>query len=265
MSSALSVLNAAGFLLNAVATGLAQSKIQPFGVVAGKYISLLSPEKWAFSIWGVIFPWQALLTVAQLFPPLSASDVLIGFGPWWFFACLSQSCWALAFSSERIELSMIFMAGIVLGLGVALWESRDSANYCSLSEFWLLLAPISLHFGWIVAAATVGANILVMKWAPDDHILLGFVAVASCLGILGIGISVGLWLKAAGPLAVGAMAWALLASADRVRSSGTYGILSPSVTSALFWSAAAAGVVLLALSLWAGAGNASRRFIRDFL
>jgi hypothetical protein len=134
-----------------------------------KYQTLVTPAGWAFSIWGPIFIWEGVFTIAQMLPRYRASPVLPAIAPFWWAACLFQVTWSLVFAQEWITGALVMMLSILAALLCLLWYA-DSVQCTSLPEFWLLRAPFSLHAGWIIAASAVNASVqadYVRASAPD--------------------------------------------------------------------------------------------------
>ncbi|CAE8736371.1 unnamed protein product [Polarella glacialis] len=78
--------------------------------------------------------------------------------PWWSAACAFQVAWSAVFGAEFLLAAFVCMLGI-LGSLLGLLLTADRAPL-SLSEYWLLRAPFSLHAGWVIAASAVNASVL---------------------------------------------------------------------------------------------------------
>jgi len=127
--------------------------------LSAKYQTLVTPAGWAFSIWGVIFIWEAIFCVAQASTSaLRTSVVVEAVTPWWIAACVSQSLWTPLFAQEIIWGSLLAMLAILASL-MGLIICADRHLSLTPQEFWLLRAPFSVHAGWILAASFVNANV----------------------------------------------------------------------------------------------------------
>jgi hypothetical protein len=152
-------LNVGAFVLNTVITYTSIAGI--FGEtnteLSKKYQTLVTPSGWAFSIWGPIFIWEGIFVVAQLFPRFRKSEVVHRMSPWWWALCVVQCCWTFSFAQDQVTLALIFMLLILATLLGVAWSTDDLA--LSLSEYFLLRAPLSLQLGWIICAAGVNVNV----------------------------------------------------------------------------------------------------------
>jgi len=161
----LPILNLVFYILNTVITFV--SITGAFGKtnteLSEKYQTLITPDGYAFSIWGLIFTAEGLFALIQLFyKPIRDSDVLSqGVSYWWIAACVSQCCWTFAFAQEVIWLACIFMICIWISLSLILFNTYYMKY--STAEFWALVAPFQLHFGWISAASVLNINVLIIK------------------------------------------------------------------------------------------------------
>jgi len=169
MLSRLNFVNAAAFVLNVVVTY--GSQLDWFGpsntVLSDKYQTLITPAGWAFSIWGLIFLGEGVFCVAQLLPAYRRSAaVMEGVGYWWAAACIAQCAWTPLFAQEVMWAQLIAMLSILVCLGglVRSCASLAARDGLSTREYWLLVAPFSLHLGWIVAASAVSVNVTVVRY-----------------------------------------------------------------------------------------------------
>jgi len=166
-------VNLAAYILN---VGITYGSIDGwFGatntVLSKKYMTIVTPAGWAFSIWGLIFMMEALFVLFQLdvhrlcFPSWSSlkeSDVLHrGVSFFWAFSCVAQVCWTFAFAQEVIWLSLFFMLSIWVALFSILYRTYFMQK--SIFQFWFLVAPFEIHLGWITAASFVNLNVTVIN------------------------------------------------------------------------------------------------------
>lgn len=166
-------INAAAFAVNILVTY--GSQLGWFGPdnanLSNKYQTLVTPAGWAFSIWGLIFMSEAVFVGAQLFPRFRDSlAVHQGVGYWWCAACFAQSCWTPLFAQELMVgqlIAMLSILGCLAGL-VRSCATLVAQGDVPVSEYWLFIAPFSLHLGWIVAASTVSVNVTLLKFAAGE-------------------------------------------------------------------------------------------------
>jgi hypothetical protein len=223
----LPILNLIFYIINTVVTFV--SITGAFGKtnteLSEKYQTLVTPEGYAFSIWGLIFTAEGIFVLAQLFySPLRESSVLSqGVGYWWIAACVAQAAWTFAFAQEVIWLSCIFMLSIWVALSSIVYNTYFMKY--TLTEFWTLVAPFQLHFGWITAASFVNVNVLVVEMIGcyKGNYLHGCsekdvgTQIASAIVSLALIFMFGLWLSGVfglnrvNPITTGVLSWATIA------------------------------------------------------
>ncbi|CAE7949440.1 unnamed protein product [Symbiodinium sp. KB8] len=243
-------LNLFGFAVNFILTGYAQSQLQTFASVSEKYPAPAIPAGWAFSIWAVIYLWECIMTLAFL--SSTSSRLLLALGPWWFFASMLQGAWALSFSSEWVAVSSLCMLGLLLSLATAAAKVRLALLTEPDSAFWLVSCPLSIHFGWIVAAASLTPSILLSCYAPNHQTLRTCTAAAGCLLVVLANILVTWACDPPDWPAAAAMTWALCGTVSSLQqqSRGYSRILPESAVDFLLCEAT---VVAIAVSGSSGA------------
>lgn len=188
------------------------------------YRSLVTPAGWAFAIWGVIFTTEAIFTAAQALPASSPSSlspeaaaVYASVAPWWAMACGLQALWCAAFRDWARAPRHFWLSGAILAAEAAALGGAHRVLRVAVAEgmvstgaYLACHLPVSLHFGWITAAAVVNANSLVAVVAPPPHVQLSF-AFASVWGAAALGALV--TANTGDPLFAGVLAWALSAVA----------------------------------------------------
>ena len=173
---------------------------------AVRYPSLLSPAKWAFAIWGVIYAWETVSMVGLALSALRKVDVPEVWAAsrhWWLGANVCQAAWALLFATDNIAARSLALTGIVgclLTLACRLAPAVDGATY------WGLLAPLWIHAGWTTAASLVNWNFLLLSASASTQLTGASFSMAMAM-IAGVTLlyRVG---RSAIPLAL-ALSWAL--------------------------------------------------------
>merc|ERR1719272_1299608 len=131
-------LNLAAYLLNTVVTYTSLTGI--FGAtnteLSNKYQTLITPAGWAFAIWGPIFIWELVFTVAQMCPRFRNSKVVQLISPWWWALCAFQSLWTFAFAQDQVTLALVLMLCILTSL-LGMSCSTDGLRM-TLAEYFLL-------------------------------------------------------------------------------------------------------------------------------
>jgi len=175
--------------------------------LSSKYQTLVTPAGFAFAIWGLIFTWEGVWSIAQLLPRYCQSAPVRVAAPWWWAACLFQVAWTVAFAQEAIPLSLCFMLCILaslLGAVLSIDELR-----VSLVEYLLLRAPFALHLGWIIAASNVNLNVVADWSEASPGVLLGL-GIASLAAVVAIATFFTCGVKTSEPIVCLVAAWALL-------------------------------------------------------
>lgn len=153
------------------------------GDLSAKYQTIITPKSTAFTIWAVIFVFQAIFAIAQLFPRFRGKPMVQrGVGYWWTAACLMQVGWTLSFAYEIIPLSLAFMLLIWASLIGLLYSQYYTESDGSLVEFWLFRFPFAIHAGWITAASALNVGV-VSVWSnatASVQLAIGIV----CLAVL---------------------------------------------------------------------------------
>lgn len=94
--------------------------------ISERYVSLVTPDGWAFSIWGLIFLSQAIFVVLQTdilmkldsIPIISKKSteenplVKDGVSFYYIGVCIAQALWSICFSSDFLFLSLLLIAAI---------------------------------------------------------------------------------------------------------------------------------------------------------
>lgn len=173
------------------------------------------PSGWAFSIWSLIFIWSIIFALfafrsgAKTVPLIHRVTYPIA------GTFMANGIWSLyvpLFNIDWVSL-MIISTGLSLALIALFAAGRPSA--LSLTEKWIVRAPIALLAGWLTAATFVGASSVLMLAGVvmDQMILLGLLASATIFAGF-ITIKIGGWVYLA------PIAWALIAIIDKNSTGG---------------------------------------------
>jgi len=149
------------------------------GDLSDKYQTIVTPDSKAFSIWAVIFVFQAIFAVAQLLPRYRSSDMVQkGVGLWYCVVCALQIGWTFTFAYEIIPASLACMLLLWLSLMGLLYSQYYTESDTTLWEFWLLRFPFAIHGGWITAASALNVNVQVVSMEEEAYVQLA-VAIVS--------------------------------------------------------------------------------------
>uniref|UniRef100_A0A7S1V5D9 Uncharacterized protein n=1 Tax=Grammatophora oceanica TaxID=210454 RepID=A0A7S1V5D9_9STRA len=149
-----------------------------------KYQTLITPAGYAFFIWAVIFFAQAAFTIVQLLPSLAGTSLVQnGVSYNYIGVVVMQILWVLAFLTDAILLSEIFMLGILFFLASIVVRQYNIKQPGGWKEYVLLKFPFLVHCGWIIVASLVNTSVLLVFRATDTDLQF-YVALASLLGAL---------------------------------------------------------------------------------
>mmetsp|Transcript_568 Transcript_568/g.713 ORF Transcript_568/g.713 Transcript_568/m.713 type:complete len:324 (+) Transcript_568:113-1084(+) len=139
-----------------------------------KYQTIVTPAGTAFSIWGIIFVFQAIFVVYQLLPSVRGKPMVQeGVSYWYILTCLFQCAWTPLFGFEYITLALIAITLIWLSLVALNYQQyyvKDAEK--TLLEFWLLRFPFQVHCGWLTCASVLNVNVLAVKLDLNAEYLL---------------------------------------------------------------------------------------------
>lgn len=185
--------------------------------------TLVAPAGWAFAIWAPIFLGEAAFVVAQWFveegSPLATyvRNVSVPFS----FAHLFQTLWCAAFRPKYQGHRMYVSVG---ALGATAWSLSRAHGVLyaysfqeSLSQYLLYGLPLSLHFGWTMAATLVNLNGAVVATttttATTRSVAVVVVGHATVVTATAFGVYLSCVARPGSPVVVGVLSWALFAVA----------------------------------------------------
>lgn len=148
---------------------------------SNKYQTIVTPKGTAFSIWSIIFVFQALFAVIQLLPRYRSKPMVQdGVSYWYFATCFMQNMWTFFFGFELIPLSLVAMVLVWCCLVGLLLSQYYAPSQNTLEEFWLLRFPFAVHAGWITAAMAVNTNLVVVyaSAAASVQLAVGIISLA---------------------------------------------------------------------------------------
>ena len=176
---------------------------------------LITPEGYAFAIWGLIYLGLITFSIYQALPAQRHNPAIASIAKWLMGACLLQMFWVYLFLLSRFWLSVILMLGILACLTKAyLWSRQVKPTRAGR---WCVQAPISIYFGWITVASVVNISGALLVSTPSDGSALSTGAIAWTIAMMlisgGLAATVALTYEDASYPAVAV--WALSAIANR--------------------------------------------------
>ncbi len=125
------------------------------GGLSAQYPNLFVPAGITFSIWGVIYLLLAVFVVLQFRTQNNTVTEAIG----WAFAisCILNSLWILAWHYEKLPLSIMIMAVLLISLVYINLQLRNH-------PVGIIRAAFGIYLGWICIAAIANATALLVNY-----------------------------------------------------------------------------------------------------
>lgn len=165
--------------------------------ISGEYTSMLTPEGYTFSIWGIIYLLLFIYVLFQLFSKdLGKDGKLSQIASWFVLSCIVNIGWLFAWHYRQILVSVVVMLILLFCLMRILKMILDTPR--TFGSMISLELPFGLYAGWISVATIVNIAALLVNlgWnhflIPDFAwliiVLLGvtFIAIAATSGSLNI-------------------------------------------------------------------------------
>ncbi|NCC86432.1 MAG: tryptophan-rich sensory protein [Clostridia bacterium] len=138
--------------------GLSQKEI------SDKYVTLITPSPTTFSIWSVIYSLLIISMVVMIVKKdetyyknaIDKTTVLF------IISCILNIAWIVTFSYAYIELSVLFILGLLITLALICMELRKIQE----GKRFLLPLTFGLYTGWLFIATVVNiaASLVKLKW-----------------------------------------------------------------------------------------------------
>lgn len=170
---ALAVLNLIGLIftltINGLANALPLNGIQT-GEISDMFPNLFVPAGLTFSIWGIIFLLLIIFVVyglIQAFKTDGNTRFLTTIGPWFFFSCIFNGAWLLAWHHFQLPLSILIMLALLISLTVIYLRLDIGKNQPDTARKFLVQLPFSIYLGWITVAtiANITAFLSGIRWS----------------------------------------------------------------------------------------------------
>jgi hypothetical protein len=185
--------------------------------------TLVAPSGWAFAIWGPIFLGELVSVTATFLIKESSSPMLVALlretaGPF-VAAQLFQTLWCAAFRPKYKGAAGFINTGLLSATAYSL--SRAHAMFVAQPQLYsnlnyaIFFLPMSLHFGWTVAASLVSLNGAISMQKNSSKQLIAYAGHVSVVAATGLGIFITVTRSA--PVFGGVIAWALTAVADGMK------------------------------------------------
>lgn len=191
--------------------------------VSKKYQTLLTPNNFAFSIWGFIYA-LVFATLIYLFIKRKDPAVakLIGRVSGLFVvSSLCNMAWMVAFSYERVGLSTLFIVGILVTLMTIVHRVYNAQADV---PFTLAGTAFSLYASWVFVATILNSAIFLVQQGADGFGISSSVWTITVLVII-VAVVLGYVLRYRNAVFPIAIAWAYFG----IYSSYTNGLVAPSM------------------------------------
>ncbi len=126
------------------------------GQLSDSLPNLFVPAGITFSIWGVIYLLLAAYTVVQF----TAKDQVVVGNIGWLFAisCILNALWIVTWHYQRLPLSLLVMAGLLITLIYINIQIRDLS-------FGIIKASFGIYLGWICIATIANVTALLVHYS----------------------------------------------------------------------------------------------------
>lgn len=184
----------------------------------GSYSPPIVPAGYAFAIWGYIYPASLVYGAYQALPAQRRDELLRRVGYWTASAYASMTMWIICAQRGWSWLTVACIFWMLASLIGAMVQIATFDRPLSWSERWLMVLPISVHAGWVTAAAIANTATALDDSGVRD---LGLPAAtwASIMAVIGAAIGAGMTWWSRSPGYALAVVWALVGIAAANRES----------------------------------------------
>lgn len=126
------------------------------GELSDAYPNLFVPAGITFSIWGIIYLLIAVFCVVQFIGP--SKEIALNIS--WLFAlsCLFNGLWIVAWHYQKLPLSLLIMAGLLITLIYINLQLKDVDNN-------IVKAAFGVYLGWICIATIANVTALLVSFS----------------------------------------------------------------------------------------------------
>ena len=142
--------------------------------VSDAHPTLLTPQSYTFSIWGIIYLLLLIYVLFQLFShELGKDRILAQTAIWFVVSCIANIGWLFAWHYEQLIVSEIAIALLLYSLAriVALVSTKEH----TFSNMLSLELPFGFYAGWITVATVVNTAVLLLDIGWDGFGIAWFV------------------------------------------------------------------------------------------
>lgn len=175
------VVNALGAL--GVINGLSQKEISDM------YHTLITPSPSTFSIWSVIYSLLVISIIAMIVKNKDSyyNNIINKITGLFRISCILNMAWIVAFSYVQIELSVLFILGLVIVLSMLCKQLLNNQE----GRRWLLPLTFGLYTGWLFIATVVNISAALVKnnwngFGIADEVWAAIILVVAVLLVIGV-------------------------------------------------------------------------------
>lgn len=158
----------AAFTIGGTLASAAEGGGTPTGIeaIADAYPNKFTPADWAFTIWAPIYAGLLLFSYFQAKPQRTDDPLLVPLRLPMVVAMFFTGLWVPLNINDNQALSMIAMLFILASLALAFVNFTRLPRKLTRAEWWQVVWPISLFFGWITIATVANAviTLLYLGW-----------------------------------------------------------------------------------------------------
>lgn len=133
--------------------------------VSDKYITLITPSSFTFSIWTLIYVLLFASVIAMI--ALKGKDYYEGaidrISVHFWVSCLLNMAWIVAFSYEQLEISVILILAFLITMTMICTRLIPIHQ----NKRWLLPLTFGIYAGWLFIASVVNISSMLVKWNWD--------------------------------------------------------------------------------------------------
>ena len=155
--------------------------------VSDMYLTLITPDPSTFSIWGVIYSLLIISCIIMIFKSQDSyyKNIINQISTLFIISCVFNFLWIISFSYLMLEISVLFIFGILISLSLIL-EKLLKANS---KKNWLLPLTFGMYGGWLFIATVVNiaATLVKLKWdgfGLSENIWAGIILIISIVLLL---------------------------------------------------------------------------------
>lgn len=171
----LAIINILFFLATLIINGLGAKGFfngKGQAEVSKKYQTLITPNNFAFSIWGIIYSLLLITLTVLLFQQNNpaVANIIQLISPLFILTSILNMGWIISFSYEKMFLSTVFIFWMMLSLMTII--KRLAGNESSFSNN-LAATAFTLYASWVLIATVINFSILLIqkewnRWGISD-------------------------------------------------------------------------------------------------